>query len=234
MSILNKIKTTKLSLKVLKDGNALLKSHDTGAKDFDDQWLVRSHDMVYSFPITVRAIMKGQDKFLIHTSNKVQVFYGLQGEYFNREYCESNNIPMTPFPTQGGAVIFSHGDLAMSFITKNTGYLYNWLGYIRPKIVEYIQRYGVDCVTLQNNDILCGGKKISGASTTVKRGVTLESLFIAANNNQEFVDGIGHKDSQRQVCGLTDFGIDPQEFAEWLINETEEFYKASKQKQQPK
>jgi len=216
--ILEKLKDTKLALRCLREGTTLLEAQNTEAADFDDTWLIESKDLKWSFPIVARAIRKRQTKLVIYEPQKAEVFCGIQGDYANREYCEKNGIEVTPFPTQGGALVCNKGDLLIIFIHPCKNGEFRFLDFIKPRIINYLANYvGAENITTPNNDIEVNGKKISGSSTAYKMGSTMESLFINGVNNNTNLEAVGHKGKAREVTGLAEHGIDISEFKNWII-----------------
>ena len=224
-NLYGKIKNAKLSFKCLKEGNELLESQNTEASDFDGQFLIESKDLKWSFPIVARAIRKRQAKLVIYEPQKAEVFCGMQGDYVNREFCEKSGITVTPFPTQGGALVCNKGDLLIIFIHPCKNGEFRFLDFIKPRIINYLANYvGAENITTPNNDIEVNGKKISGSSTAYKMGSAMESLFINGVNNKTNLEAVGHKGKAREVTGLAEHGIDVQEFRTWIIETTQKAF----------
>ena len=216
----DKIKGAKLAMRCLREGNELLEAQDTEAKDFDDQWLIESKDLRWSFPMVARAIRYRQLKLTVYEPQKAEVFCGMQGDYINRDYCEKNKIEVVPFPTQGGATAVNKSDLMFIFIIPNKKGRYHFLEHIMPKIAEYISTHTKDAeAVISGNDIEVNGKKILGSSTAHKMGVVIESFFISGVNSKKNLDAIGHKNKKREVTSLKELGINTQEFKNWLIDQ---------------
>ena len=146
MNILDKIKGTNAALRCYREGVELLEAQNTDIKDFDNQFLIESKDLVWSFPFVARAIKKRQTKLILLEPQKAEVFAGMQGDYINREYCEKNNIRITPFPIQGGAAVCNKGDLLLICIHPIKKGL-KFLDYLKPKIIEYLTNAGIENVT---------------------------------------------------------------------------------------
>ena len=87
MNIFDKIKSGKAALRCYREGVELLASQNTDVKDFDNQFLIESKDLTWSFPFVARAIKKRQTKLVFLEPQKPEVFAGINGDYLNREYC---------------------------------------------------------------------------------------------------------------------------------------------------
>ena len=223
MKIFEKFKGAKLKLRCLREGNELLEAQNTEAKDFDDKWLIESKDLKWSFPIVARAIRKRQEKLIVYEPQEAQVFCGIQGDYANREYCEKNNIKVTPFPTQGGALVTNKGDMLFMFIHPLKVGEFDFLKFIKPRIIQYLANYvGIENITTPGNDIEIHGKKISGSSASIKMGARMESIFITGNPvNKEMMESVGHKGKVRELTSLAENGIDINEFRCYVIEQTQ-------------
>ena len=215
----DKIKGAKLAMRCLREGNELLEAQDTEAKDFDDQWLIESKDLKWSFPMVARAIRYKQTKLVVYEPQKAEVFTGIQGDYIDRDYCKKNKIEVVPFPTQGGAAVMNKGDLMFIFIHPNKKGAFQFLEYVKPMIATYLEGHLPDAeITMPGNDIEVNGKKLSGSSISHKMGSVTEGIFISGVNSKKTLDAIGHKKGKREVTSLKELGIDGQEFKEWLID----------------
>ena len=219
MKFLDKISSAKMAFKCLKEGEALLAAQNIEASDYDDQWLIESKDFAWSFPFFARAIKKGMDKLIVLEPQKPEVYCGIQADYANREYCEKNNISVVCFPTQGGAIFCNKGDMLLIFAHKNRVGEFQFLDFIKPRIVHYLKNVLPNSVIVTpNNDIEIDGRKVSGSTTASKFGSLLESIVIFGVNSSEHVNALGHKGKIREVAGLSDFGIDLTEFRTWLLD----------------
>ena len=222
----DKIKGARLAMRCLREGNELLEAQDTEAKDFDDQWLIESKDLKWSFPMVARAIRHRQTKLVLYEPQKAEVFTGIQGDYIDREYCEKNKIEVVPFPTQGGAAVMNKGDLMFIFIRPNKKGVFHFLDYIKPLIADYITEHVKDAVvTMPGNDVEVNGKKLSGSSTSHRMGSVTEGIFISGVSGKKNLDAIGHKGKKREVTSLKELGIDRRDFRDWLVDTVKNVYK---------
>ena len=218
MKFLEKIKTTKDALKCLREGNEILEAQNVDVTDYDDQFLIESKDFAWSFPMAARAIKKRQTKLICLEPQRLEMYAGTGGDYANRDYCVKNNIPITPFPTPGGAILVNKGDILLIFFTKYSVGMFPFLDYLKPRIAHYLKNICPDAeVTMPNNDIEIDGKKISGSSKTMKFGTQIESIFFSGVNSTDHVKNLGHKDKNRELAGLTDFGINLEDFKKYVL-----------------
>ncbi|MDR1094345.1 MAG: lipoate--protein ligase [Clostridiales bacterium] len=94
-------------------------------------------------------------------------------EEIDREYAEENGIQVVRRLTGGGAVYHDLGNLNFTFIKRNAaGHFLDFDLFNKP-VIELLAESGVAGVTSQRNDILAGGRKISGGAQTVYRGAVL-------------------------------------------------------------
>ncbi|MCL2093040.1 MAG: hypothetical protein FWH12_02490 [Treponema sp.] len=225
-SIFDKLKGTKNVLKSYREGLELLEAQSIEAKDFDDTFVIESKDIKWSFPIVARAIKKRQTKLIVYEPQGPEVFCGMQGDYVNREYCEKNGIAITPFPTQGGALVCDKGDLLLVFIHPARSGEFKFLDHVKSLILQSLpSSIPIEEITMPGNDILVQGKKLSGSTTTVRHGSIIESIFINGVNSQKHLEAVGHKAGKlREVISLTELGRNPEEFRTMLIELTVESY----------
>ena len=215
MTLFDKIKGTKNALRCYREGLELLAAQKTDVKDYDDKFLIESQDLTWSFPFVARAIKKRQTKLILLEPQKAEVFAGISGDYINREYCEKNDIRITPFPTQGGALVCNKGDILLICIHPMKGF--KFLEFIKPEIRNYLANHTC-MIEMPGNDIEVNGKKLSGSTISYRMGMVIEGLFINGSGDHSNLDAVGHKGKPREVIGLSDFGIDVKEFRDWLID----------------
>ena len=219
--LFDKIKGAKNAMRCYREGVELLAAQNTDVKVFDDKFLIESKDLVRSFPFVARAIKKRQTKLIFLEPQKAEVFAGMHSDYIDREYCEKNGIRITPFPTQGGAAVCNKGDILLICIhPMKSGF--KFLEFIKPEIIGWLTKAGIENITAQGNDIEVNGKKLSGSSISYRMGMVIEGIFINGSGNHNHLDAIGHKGKKREVTSLIDLGINLKDFRKWLVETTEE------------
>jgi len=177
------------------------------------------------------AVAGRKEQLICGTADKPFVAYGGEGFLFNRRYCRENNITVlhSPVAVSGGTVVFSAGDLNFSFVTKDLQA--DWLGSVRQGICEYLAGKGLNA-TVDNNDILIDGKKVSGGSAGTQGGMRVESIFIAVISSAELIEKICLKKRIKQPTYLQEYGITAQEIQDTVINLTKRYMSNPPKKQE--
>ncbi len=106
-----------------------------------------------------------QDDFVMFYINAPSVIVGKHQNVFrevNLAWTNHKGIPVVRRLTGGGTVYHDRGNLNFSFILSGEkGKLVDFAKYIRP-VTEFLRSLGVPAETDERNNILIGGKKISG------------------------------------------------------------------------
>jgi lipoate-protein ligase A len=106
-----------------------------------------------------------QDDFVMFYINAPSVIVGKHQNVFrevNLAWTARKGIPVIRRLTGGGTVYHDRGNLNFSFILSGEkGKLVDFAKYIRP-VTAFLRELGVAAVTDEHNNILIGGKKISG------------------------------------------------------------------------
>jgi lipoate-protein ligase A len=106
-----------------------------------------------------------QEDFVMFYINAPSVIVGKHQNVFrevNLAYTAKKGIPVVRRLTGGGTVYHDRGNLNFSFILSGEkGKLVDFAKYIRP-VTEFLRSLGVPAETDRRNNILIGGKKISG------------------------------------------------------------------------
>jgi len=184
---------------------------------------------------TTKAIMDavaGKKKRLIcGTADKSLVTYGGDGFLFNRQYCRENNITVlhSPVAVRGGTVVINAGDLTFNFVTADLQS--DWLGAVRQGICEYLIGKGLNA-TVDNNDILIDGKKVSGGNAGTQGGIRVESIFIAVVSSAELIEKICLKKRTKQPTSLKEYGVTAKEIQDAVINLTKRYMSELPKKQE--
>ena len=106
-----------------------------------------------------------QEDFVMFYVNAPSVIVGKHQNVFrevNLAWIAKKGIPVVRRLTGGGTVYHDRGNLNFSFILSGEkGKLVDFAKYIRP-VTEFLRSLGVPAETDERNNILIGGKKISG------------------------------------------------------------------------
>ncbi len=80
----------------------------------------------------------------------------------NRAYLRKKNLPVVRRVSGGGAVYHDPGNLNFSFLTRyDRNYFHNFRHFTQP-IISALNRLGVPAEMNDKNDIVVGGRKVSG------------------------------------------------------------------------
>jgi len=189
-----------------------------------------------SYPITTvqgfggGVVWRGKRPAAVYTEREVEAIRNA----FNRQYCRENNIAVlhSPVAVTGGTVVFSVGDLTFNYVTKDAQS--DWLGAVRQGICEYLAGKGLNA-TLDKNDILIDGKKVSGGSAGIQGGMRVESLFFAVVSSAELIEKICLKKRTKQPASLQEYGITAQEIQAAVVDLTKRYMGAPpKKKEKPR
>lgn len=104
--------------------------------------------------------------------------------------CRENRIPIIRRVTGGGAVYHDKGTLNYSLFTPKSSHSFS-ISFLRVfksiimSVVKALHSFGLNRISLSNNAIVVGGKKISGLAGAIKDGATLihGSLLINSDLN---------------------------------------------------
>lgn len=104
-------------------------------------------------------------------------------EEINYPYILQNNFPVYRRISGGGTVYHDPGNLNFSFITRYDKKKFNNYAYFNRTIVETLQSLHVPAELNKRNDIVIGGKKISGNAqfTSLDRMVSHGTLLFKAD-----------------------------------------------------
>ncbi|MBA4535692.1 lipoate--protein ligase [Bacillus aquiflavi] len=91
-------------------------------------------------------------------------------EEINTDYVEKNQIHVVRRLSGGGAVYHDLGNLNFSFITKDDGdSFHNFRKFTEP-VIKALQKLGIQAELSGRNDIIAGGRKISGNAQFSTKG----------------------------------------------------------------
>ena len=104
-------------------------------------------------------------------------------EEIDEAYCREKGIRVARRLTGGGAVFHDKGNLNYTLITKTEQTEdFDFSIFVRP-VIAVLASYGIEAEFSGRNDILIGGRKISGSSQYKSRGVLLHHGCIMLDSN---------------------------------------------------
>lgn len=153
-------------------------------------------------------------------------------EEINKKYVDDKGIKVVRRISGGGAVYHDFGNLNFSFITKySPEFFHNFEKFTKP-VVETLREMGVDAELSGRNDIVAGGKKISGNAqfTNLKSMFSHGTLLFNSNLNDvvqalnvkaEKIESKGIKSIRSRVANISEFldeSMTINEFKERITN----------------
>lgn len=132
----------------------------------------------------------------------------------NEDYCRAHGIAVVQRKSGGGCVYADRGNLMISVIEpKDTDQ--NTFERVLAWVCKALQAKGIEAVTTEHNDILVGGRKISGwacyttPTGTIVHGtmlydVNLEALQQAITPTKEKLNKHGVASVRQRVANLTE------------------------------
>ena len=103
----------------------------------------------------------------------------------NETYCRAHGIDVVQRKSGGGCVYADEGNLMLSFVTPSTHSEQVFADFL-TLIAQALQAKGIPAVTTEHNDILVGGRKVSGwacftsPTGTIVHGTMLFDVHIEA------------------------------------------------------
>lgn len=130
----------------------------------------------------------------------------------NLAYCRQHGIEVVQRKSGGGCVYADRGNRMLSLISPNTHSQEVFEAFMRM-VAGWLQAQGFDAVTTERNDILIGGKKVSGSAcystphativhATMMERVNLEHLENAIRPPAEKLDRHGVESVRQRVMNL--------------------------------
>ena len=115
-----------------------------------------------------------EDVFILWQNSPTVVIGRYQNAYaeVNIPYAEKNGISVVRRMSGGGAVYHDSGNLNFTFIVKDDGNGIDFARFLAP-IKEALASLGIETEISGRNDLLMGGKKISGSAQCRKYGKVL-------------------------------------------------------------
>lgn len=147
-------------------------------------------------------------------------------EEINREYVEAHGIHVVRRLSGGGAVYHDLGNLNFSFITHSADENFHNFRKFTAPVIRVLQSLGVPAELGGRNDILAGGRKISGnaqyiaAQRMVSHGTLLfdsdlSHVAEALNVKASKIESKGIKSVRSRVTNIVEFLPAPMDLAEF-------------------
>lgn len=158
----------------------------------------------------------GQERFAFIIIDRTEVGYGFENDA-DLDYCEKHNIPCHNHKRNGGAIVYSAGNIAIGFVYSNRkrgGFV---LSPIMSDLSRYLSKKGLT-ITMDRNDILVDGYKVASASGYnfgEKYHWTYEGIQISINQDLEAIKNICKKPMVKIPKALSEYGITTEEIVEW-------------------
>ncbi|WP_071459091.1 lipoate--protein ligase [Bacillus massilinigeriensis] len=137
-------------------------------------------------------------------------------EEINTDYVERNGIHVVRRLSGGGAVYHDLGNLNFSFITKDDGESFHNFRKFTEPVINALEKIGVEAELSGRNDILAGGKKISGNAQFATRGrmfshgtllfdSEMENIVSALKVKKDKIESKGIKSIRSRVANISDY-----------------------------
>ena len=129
-------------------------------------WFLAAEDYLATLP----------GEYLMLWQSRPTVIFGrhqdMQAEV-NIPWCDAHGVEMYRRKSGGGCVYSDEGNMMISYIRKGskTDAQHIFIEYL-DKLASVLQGLGLDAVTTANNDVLIGGKKVSGNACHVVQSPT--------------------------------------------------------------
>ena len=135
----------------------------------------------------------------------------------NVPYCLGHNIEMYRRKSGGGCVYADEGNLMISYITTEPDVNKAFDEYL-SRLADALRSMGIDAVRTEHNDVLVGGRKVSGnACYATSTGCIVHGTLLydtdfgemehAITPSKEKLDSKGIKSVRQRVTNLKDCGI---------------------------
>lgn len=183
--------------------------------------ILRNHSVDPYFNLAAEQYLLDSDltNIMILWRNSPAVIIGRnQNAYaeINEAYVREHHIAVVRRLTGGGAVFHDLGNINYTFITPETnGGTLDFKRFCSP-VIDALRNLGADAEMSGRNDILIGGKKISGSAQCVRNGKTMhhgtllysaDLSYIAGslNVNADKLKSKGIKSVSSRVGNIADF-----------------------------
>lgn len=164
-----------------------------------------------------------EDTYLLFYVNGPSIIVGRNQnsvEEISTEYVEDNGIKVVRRLSGGGAVYHDEGNLNFSFITKDDGDSFHNFAKFTEPVVKALNSIGVPAELIGRNDLLAGGRKISGNAQFSTKGrmfshgtlmldSEIDHVVAALNVKKEKMESKGIKSIRSRVANIVEFLDEP-------------------------
>lgn len=126
-------------------------------------------------------------------------FVGAEADY-NKEFCEQNNISILELGHNGGIIATTPIDFNLVIIMKE----HNLLKYIQENVQKCLSNLGI-VSTIEGNDILIEGNKISGCAETDLGEYIIYYFQISFNVDVDLIRNVCNKEMFKIPKGINNF-----------------------------
>ena len=183
----------------------------------------------------VRNLDVENEMYLLFYINKPSVIIGKHQntiEEINKQFVDKNGIQVVRRISGGGAVYHDFGNMNFSFITKySPEFFHNFEKFTKP-LVETLREMGVEAELGGRNDIVVGGRKISGNAQftnlksmfshgTLLFNSNLDDVVQALNVKMDKIESKGIKSVRSRVANISELlseSITIHDFKERITN----------------
>ena len=135
----------------------------------------------------------------------------------NLEYCRSHGVNIVRRKSGGGCVYADRGNLMLSYITPRKGVDTVFAEFL-DRLAAFLQGLGLDAVKTEHNDVLVGGRKVSGNAFFVHPGASIvhgtllhsvdqDALQAAITPPAAKLERHGVASVRQRVANLVDLGL---------------------------
>ncbi len=145
-----------------------------------------------------------EDVFVLWQNSPTVVIGRYQNAYaeVNIPYAEKNGISVVRRMSGGGAVYHDSGNLNFTFIVKDDGNGIDFARFLAP-IKDALATLGIETEISGRNDLLMGGRKISGSAQCRKYGKVLHHGTLLVNVDADVLSSVLNVNAEK----LTSKGI---------------------------
>ena len=136
---------------------------------------------------------------------------------YNEEYCNKNSIPVYPIYTNGGTIVSQAGDFSLGVCCPNN--IKIDATFILNCIKDILQKYTNKVITIEGNDLLVDGKKVSGSAVYDKDEMFMFVAHFSFNDSINLINNICKPNKIGKTVGYIDFidrEIFKKEVKSWL------------------